>query len=490
MQPGERFILSFKIILPFLVLALLNFSPVSSVVRKDLQAARIAGMGSLQVAEPSATTEPSAQPEAVAGALQRVLTREPWRLALLDLIGRAELAAGRAPEAIGALRQAERAGTLSVEGRFQLGEAYLRQGDDRVAEAAWQSLLRLEGPSPRVFDRLVQVRRARRDYPAVIETLRAWRSFDPQDPHVTFLLGMYLSTVQPDEAAPLLVEAAQRDTRYTAAVQVLRRGLAQAGNSEQPATGWVMIGRALASIEQWDLAAETFQRAVTAMPANGDAWAYLGEARYHLGGAGQTELERANALAPESTTVRALLALYWYRQEKPEKALEYLQDIARKEPKDPKWQVNIGSILAETGDLNAAREAYQKAVNLAPDNSLYWQYLAGFSANYYVDPHALGLPAARQAILLAPGDPGALDAMGLMLLRLEDDASAERFLQQALEKDATYAPASLHMGQLYLKQDDAGRAYLYLKRAANLGGKNSIGLTARRLLSQYYGEGG
>jgi Tfp pilus assembly protein PilF len=107
-----------------------------------------------------------------------------------------------------------------------------------------------------------------------------------------------------------------------------------------------------------------------------------------------------------------------------------------------------------------------------------------------VDLHTLGLPAARQAILLAPGDPGALDAMGLTLLKLGDDASAERFLQQALEKDATYAPASLHMGQLYLKQDDAGRAYLYLKRAANLGGKNSIGLTARRLLSQYYGEGG
>jgi len=307
---------------------------------------------------------------------------------------------------------------------------------------------------------------------------------------VAYLLGMNLSAAQPGEAVPLLVEAAQKDTRYTTDVQVLRRGLAQAGNSDRPEVGWLMIGRALGSINQWDLAEEAFRRAVTAAPGFAEAWAYLGEALYQQGGSGKTELERANSLAPNSSLVRALVSMDLFRQGKTAKALEYVRAIAREEPKEPNWQVYLGGMLAESGDLNAAREAYQKAVDLAPNNSLYWQYLAQFSADTYFDIRTVGLPAARQAVLLAPDNPGALDSMGLTMLKLGDDASAERFLQQALEKDATYAPANLHMGQLYLKQDDMGQAYLFLKHAADLAGSNPVGLTARRLLSQYYGVGG
>jgi tetratricopeptide (TPR) repeat protein len=488
MQPGERLLLNLKIILPLLILVLFSVSPASSEVLKDLKAEEIARIGGLQGAG-QPTAGQFAQPEAAASALRRVLAREPWRFELWDSIGRAELAAGRMPEAINALRQSEQAGVLSADSRYQLGEAYLRSGDVRLAEASWQSLLQWEGPSTRVYERLVQVQRARQESQAAIETLRAWRAFDPQDPGVAFLLGMNLSAVQPGEAISLLVEAAQKDSQYTARVQVLRRALALAENADQPAYGLLLIGRALGSIDQWDLAEDAFQRAVTALPGYAEAWAYLGEARYHLGATGKTELDKASALAPDSTAVRALVSMYWYRQGKPEKALEYLQAIAREEPKEPTWQVNIGGILAESGDLNAAQGAYQKAVDLDPNNTLYWQYLARFSAEYFVDIHALGVPAARQAVLLAPDDPGALDTMGLTMLKLGDDASAERFLQQALEKDATYAPASLHLGQLYLKQEYTGRAYLYLKRAADLAGNNSTGMMARRLLLQYYGEG-
>ena len=122
------------------------------------------------------------------------------------------------------------------------------------------------------------------------------------------------------------------------------------------------------------------------------------------------------------------------------------------------WQVELGSSLAEQGDLSAAFGHYQKAVEIAPGISQYWQYLALFSVQYNYDVPAVGLPAARQAVILAPEDPTALDTMGWTLLALEDYASAERFLQQALERDPGYPLALLHLGQLYLQWQEKDNA--------------------------------
>lgn len=482
MNFGDRILRVLKIGLPFLILVLLNVTPLSRAVTKDLREAGLAK----QAGEPGA----GEHSQAVADAYRRVLAREPWRAALWEQVGQAELANGRVAEAIDAFQRADQAGGLKGEGRFQLGEAYLRQGNPEAAVGAWQALLRLEGPSARVFERLFQVYRAQRDYPTAIALLRDWRIYAPQDARVAYLLGLHLTVFEPEAALPLLLEASQQETVYTPAVQVLRRGLAQADTSEMEAYRWLMIGRALGGISQWDLAEEAFRRSVKAAPEYGEAWALLGEALYHVNGSGEAELERANQLAPDSLVVRTLLAIYWRREGKPEVALAYLNAIAREEPDDPRWLVDIGYTQVEAGNFNAAREAFQKAVEMAPENTLYWQHLARFSADYGMDTRALGLPAARQAIMLAPNDPGALDVMGLTLLKLGDNASAERFLQRALEKDATYAPASLHMGWLYLQQKQNERAYLYLKQAADLSGENPVGMVARRLLRQYYGEGG
>ncbi len=480
MQPGERLSFLLKLCLPFFVLVALMAYPKPYAVVDGLNQFRL--------------EQQDGRYQEAARALRQVVEREPWRTYLWEQIGIAELEAGRIPEAIEALQRAASTGNLTMEGSFRLGQAYKLAGDPDAAEAAWRALLARFQPASssirsRVFEQLAMLHREQGQYAEAVEILRAWRAFDPENPRVAYLLGLHLTVVEPSQAIALLAEASRGDAVYTPLMQKIRRGINLASDTDDPGYGWVMIGRALGSVGEWDLAAEALRQATLAAPEYAEAWALLAEARYQMGQSGQQELAKAVALDPQSVVVRSLVALDYRRQGKPDQALAYLEDIADLEPAEPVWQVELANVQLEMGDLQAALEHFQKATALEPATSLYWQHLARFSAEYGVDVKGIGVPAARRAVLLAPDDPAALDVMGMTMIYLSDFASAERFLHQAVEKDNTYAPAQLHLGQLYVQQQNLPRAYAYLKRAAALPGPAQVGETARRLLRQYYGEG-
>jgi tetratricopeptide (TPR) repeat protein len=459
------------------VLIALNVHPASFAVQSAMQAARIAQANGFH--------------QEAADHYRQVLAREPWRIWLWEQVGFEEAKAGRLPQAVEAFSRANAAGSLSLQGRFQLGEALMQQNEMDAAEVTWKMLLQDKTAIPedlaaKTYERLASLQRSRGDFSRAVETLRAWLAADPSNVQAIFLLGLNLTPLNPDEALPLLIEASTRDTVYTPTVQILRRGINAASAGEDPGYRWVMIGRALGSAGQWDLASKAFEQAVMISPQYAEAWAFLGEARYQLGKPGKVDLDRAVELNPKSVVARALLALYYRQEGNYDLALENLQTAARQEPEEPIWEVEMGNICAEKGDLPVALEHFQKATSLAPDISIYWQYLARFSVSYDTNVQTIGLPAARQAVILAPNDPGALDVMGWTMVYLEDYASAERFLRQAVERNTSYALAYLHLGQLCLQQNDLEHAHPYLDRAMSLDGDGSIGLVAERLLRQYY----
>ncbi len=341
-----------------------------------------------------------------------------------------------------------------------------------------------------VYQRIASLQRAQGNLPAAVDTLRTWHAAEPGSALAAYQLGLYLTVWNPSEALPLLIESASQDASLSDPVQVLRRAINIASTAEDPAYGWVQVGRAIARLDQWDLARAAFQQAVDTSPQYAEAWAFLGEARFQLGQSGQAELEKAQSLDPGSILVRALWALRFRRQGQYDLAIQYLQAVAVQEPEEVTWQLELGNTLIEKGDLPAAQAYFLRAVQIAPKDPRSWQALASFSVQYDFDISGLGLPAARQFLLLAPSDPAALDLMGLTMLALEDQVSAERFLQRALEKDAAFAAAYLHLGQLYLQQAESNLAQHNLRQAAALSPDSSVGDVARRLLQRYYNEGG
>ncbi len=427
---------------------------------------------------------------------------QPWRGDLWESAGHYALQAGQPAEAIAYLEEASRAlqGGLTRQGWVDLGDAHRQNGDYASAAQAWQVVLTLESPSIETYERLLDVHQALGDYPAMIQDLQALVDLQPEQAQWHFQLGLSLATRQPESALDNLESAAELDSSLKPVVEKLSGDILAASLVDDPAYQLLAAGRALASLGEWELAAEAFHQAVLVNPDYAEAWAYLGEARQHLpqqarmpapegdgSQDGLTELQKALALDEESLSAHMFLSLYWSRQERYEQAEQVLHQAIDLYPRQAILQVALGDVLAQAGDLGGAYEAYLQAIQLAPGEGMYIRRLASFSLYYGFQIDQIALPAARQAVTLAPKDVESLDLLAQVLLQLGDLDSAERFLLRALEADLNYAPAHLHLGLIYLLHGDLQAALRSFQRVRELAPNSPLIEQVDRLLEAYTG---
>ena len=204
-------------------------------------------------------------------------------------------------------------------------------------------------------------------------------------------------TNDPKDALPVLMEAAQLNPSLDASVQSLRSSLNTAFLSDDRAYQFMMSGRALGALGDWNLAAEAFHHAIAVRSDYGEAWAWLSEAKQQEGQDGSIEMEKALALNPNSAMFQGLYGLYLQRQKQLKQALAAFQKAADMEPKDPGWQMALGGTYEQNGDLVAALEHYQSATELSPNDAVTWRALAEFSLRNGVDTERHRSPGCPQA---------------------------------------------------------------------------------------------
>jgi Flp pilus assembly protein TadD len=107
-------------------------------------------------------------------------------------------------------------------------------------------------------------------------------------------------------------------------------------------------------------------------------------------------------------------------------ALVELRDVLKKDPTNPYGYYFLGVALYESGELDAARDAYRASLRLAPG------HLGARVALSHV-LRTLGdaggaLSEAHAALEAAPEDADALHAIGLAHLARGDRAAARRYL--------------------------------------------------------------
>jgi tetratricopeptide (TPR) repeat protein len=368
-----------------------------------------------------------------------------------------------------------------------LGDAYEQGGDPAAAITAWQSAAALPGADLiQVYTRLESAYQANADLDSLHKTLTQHAAAAPQDAQVLYRLGLIETVLSADQASGHLNQASLLDSGLSARVHAIQTGLILAGKTPDASYRLLLIGRALGSAGEWSTALLAFERAIALNPKNFEALAFRGEALNQLGKDGYPDLEKAVQAAPESVLIQALQAVYWLRDGKPERALVYLHAAARQEPDNPVWQVDLGNALAAMGSLDDAARSYQAATQIAPKDPAYWRLLAGFCLRYQYLVRDMGLPAARQAVLLNDKDPASLDLMGQVFSALNDMLSAERFFQRAIQAAPDSADAHFHLGYVLLQEGDTQAARDQLLLASKLQPDTNAGQQASRLLKQYF----
>jgi tetratricopeptide (TPR) repeat protein len=328
------------------------------------------------------------------------------------------------------------------------------------------------------------------DYDAAADLLTQMAADSPADPDLRYQLGLLLAALQPVAAIPHLVQAAELDPTHRASAMALADSIRLAELSGDPAYTLLQAGRALAAQDEWVLAGEAFRRATLVRPDFAEAWAFLGEAYQH---GSQPDpvmalqaLQQALALDPASLAAHTLLSLYWQRQGDDPQALAVLEEAARLHPADPFVQVELGKALGRLGELDGGLAAHQRAITQAPNDPAYPRLLAEYCLTYELSLAELALPAARQAVALAPTDPAALTTLGQVLLLLGDLDNAQRALLRALQLDPSHTSALVQLGLVYALLNDLPAARAAWEQVQQIAPGSPAATQARRLIENYF----
>jgi tetratricopeptide (TPR) repeat protein len=417
-----------------------------------------------------------------AQAYASAAARIPWMPYLWENAGVKAMQGGDAENAIVFFNKAIEHRAISKLGWLYLGIAYQKRGELLMAVKAWEKAL----PLAQATSNLASAERLMGNFAGAIEYWRANITLEPEDATAHYTLGLLLTAITPDIALPELMQAVKLNPDLDIPVQSLRNALNTAFLSDDLAYQFLVSGRALGALGEWDLAVEAFHNAIAERFNYADAWAWLGEAEQQQGLDGKHDIEQALAFGPESAMVQGLYGMYLQRQGQPDAALAAFHKAADLEPSNPGWQMALGSATEQAGDLVGAYGYYFQAVELAPADASTWRALVTFSVTNNVDVEVTGLPAACKLVDLAPTDWRSYDLAGQAEFLLEDYIAAEIYLKKAIQMSPTQAAPALHLGLVYLQTSNLISAYSYLNLARTLDPNGPHGWQAGRLLEEYF----
>ena len=413
-------------------------------------------------------------------ALEGLLEVSPWRGDLWQRVGNYYYSNSRLEEATNAFKQASVLGELDVEGQLLLADALI---SSRKNEEVFVLLRGIDYSDAEILIRTARLQGAINDTGGTVQTLQKAFILSPQDSEVNYLLGVQLLSRQPEIAASHLV-IAEKDNKYREYAAYLRSVYEQYRNLTGSGDWYIFTGQALGRVGEWSAARNSFHAAVEALPTSGTAWALLGEAQQQTGEDGKASLDKALQLEPGGELVNGLLGLYYRRQGNNQLAIERLAIAAAANPGAVVWHIETANTLAAMGDLDKAAEFYEKTVENDRGDYSTWHAYARFCITHNYKLDTLGVNAARQALLLQPQNPVAIDLLGTVYLLLGDLDSAERLFLQAIDLDNDEAAILIHLGQVYLLRGEKDIALAYLRQAADSTGDERLRSIAIDLLRE------
>lgn len=431
----------------------------------------------------AATAAEAGQFAAAADSLNLAAAHLPDDPETLYRAGAADLSAGRFDSAARRLQRAGDRGGWTPARRVLLGDAYLGQGDRDAAVMQWEAALAELPDNDAILSRLAPSYEAAGRYADAIAMLTRRAQTGAPDPALIYRLALLTAATSPAEAPGWLTQAASLPSAFAPQAERLQRAIAAALTQNDEAYLYGRVGYELVQMQEWSLAEHALAKAVVINPQYADAYAYLGLARDAQGRDGEADYLKAVELAPDSPLTQFLLGRHYRQTSQNARALPYLEAAQQLDPANPALAAEIGQAYAAQNDLLNAEMWLSEAVRLAPRSPDFWLLLARFHIDYDWKVPEQGLPAARQAVGLAPESAAAQDLFGYALVLTGDLFNGEESLRRALALDPELAAAHYHLGRLYALQNRTAQARSAFNQALTLDPDGPYGNQALRALA-------
>jgi tetratricopeptide (TPR) repeat protein len=366
---------------------------------------------------------------------------------------------------------------------LDLGDAYWGAGKKAEALQTWEQG-RQSGPaSDGLLARLRKGYLDSRQWEKAAEVLTVWLTRHGDDVEARYRLGLIRAALDPGGALELLAGLQSAPAPLGQNAKSLEAVIHAAGAFHDAAYLSARTGEELIRLGEPALALETLARAIEQNPQYGDAYSLLGLAQESTGADPGESYRLGVQYAPDSAVACWLYGSWLQKKGEVQLARWWLLRAWEDQPGDWRMALALADADFASGDIGGAEKWLLRAVQSHPEDPDAWIAMASFYIENDLRVKESGIPAARQAVLLAPENDRALDLLGLGWLKAGDLPEAERFFRKALEQNPDSPAAHLHLALLLLEEGKTEEAGPELETVLSLDPDGADGAKARDLLA-------
>jgi len=362
----------------------------------------------------------------------------------------ARLANNESDKAIDNLNQALNLNPKFAEAIQLLAEIQIRNGN--VAPAI-VSLQQLTQQQPQIVPAQLLLAEAYRVHGSLDSAVQIYRELEkayPKNPQIPLLLGTALLQQKNNtEARVEFDQALKLAPGYLPALeQVVNLDLTE---------------------NQYADAQQRVQQQIGQNPKAAEFQLLLANVLIARGDTNQAEstLLKAIELQPDSQQAYLMLAQLYTASNQNQKALAELRAALAKNPKDVGALMLMGMTYNVEKDYSDARDAYEKLLVMAPNNTLAINNLACIYAEH-LGQLDKAYPLASRARDLAPTDPSIADTLGWVLYQRGQFSSALSFLRESAAKLYAMPEVQFHLAMTFYMMGDEENARAVFQRALQL----------------------
>lgn len=261
-----------------------------------------------------------------------------------------------------------------------MGQAYVELSQPDNARQAYLKAIAVDSSHAQAYAYLSQLYQSNGQLKKALQTIRKALVHASDNLDYRYELGSILLRIgNPEQAVPHLQTVVDQKPWHHQATYNLGQAFVQLGRRD---TGQEYLVHA-DSLEQLHSAIEQARQTALNSPTQSARWVNLGE-QFRRAKRQQEALKAYNMAAqmnPENLRLQANVANMSISLGDTTGAIQRYQLFLQRDPSFADGWVNLGVIYAMTGDQQAAREAWETALEHAPQHPKARAYLAQFSSN-------------------------------------------------------------------------------------------------------------